>query len=92
MSEDSHHSASVSSNNSGGDPSDETYVPRKRGRHPNSNKNVNSIHSLLNGHVKSAASLASLVSSSSSNGNHLDQQVKLHLIAAINIIFSDEAY
>lgn len=74
MSEDSHHSASVSSNNSAGD---ETYVPRKRGRHPNNaNKNVNSIHSLLNGHVKSAASLASLVSSSSSNGNHLDQQVK----------------
>lgn len=80
MSEDSHHSVSISSttDGGGGDPNDLTYSPKKRSKNLNLNNNehLNSIHNLLNGRA-SSSSIAALINS---NGNHLSQ----HKMSSIN--------
>lgn len=76
MSEDSHHSVSISSttDGGGGDPNEATYSPKKRSKNHlnlNNNEHLNSIHNLLNGRASSSSSIAALINS---NGNHLSQQ------------------
>ena len=76
MSEDSHHSVSISSTTDGGggsgDPNDATYSPKKKSKNLNLNNNehLNSIHNLLNGRA-SSSSIAALINA---NGSYLSEQ------------------